>query len=107
MAGYQITGPVHLSAKENGIFVRTRFDLNRLMLNTIDCGLAVGLREAHGINVAIEPILMQILRTLEDCYRVGRKLTCAASSLMTDRPAANGDDRQKQHKPGANDSANA
>ena len=107
MGSYQITGTVQLSAKENGSLVRTRFDPNRLMLNTVDCGLAVGLREAHGINVEIEPILMQILRTLEDCYRLGRKLICAASSVMTDRPAANGDDRQQQHKPGANDSANA
>ena len=77
------------------------------MLSTIDYNLAVDRRKAHDINVVIDPILMQILRSLEDCYRVGRKLICTASSAMTDRPAAKGDDRQQQHKPGANDSANA
>ena len=99
-------GTAHLLAEANGSFVRTRFDLNKLMLNNIDFDLAVGLRKAHGINVAIEPILMQ-LGTLEDCHRLGRKLIYAVSPVRADRPEAKGDDRQQKHKPGANDSAYA
>ena len=84
-----------------------RFDLNTLMSNTVEHGLAVDLRKAHGINVAVEPILTQVLRTLEGCYRVGRKAISAVSLVRTDRPATNGDGRQQQHKSGASDSTNA
>ncbi|MAJ54649.1 MAG: hypothetical protein CBC67_01405 [Gammaproteobacteria bacterium TMED107] len=59
------------------------------------------------INVAIEPILLQVLRTLEGCHRVGRKMLSAVNLVRTDRPAANGDDRPQKHKPGANDAAKA
>ena len=92
-------------AEVNGSFVRNRFDLNRLMLSTIDYYLAVDRRKAHDINVVIDPILMQILRTLEGCHRVGRKLIYAVSLVRTDRTAAN--DRQQKHKPDATDSASA
>ena len=92
-------------AEVNGSFVRTRFDLSRLMLSTIDHNLAVDGRKADDINVVIDSILMQIPRTLEGCHRVVRKLIFAVSPVRTDRTAAN--DRQQKHKPGATDSANA
>ena len=75
------------------------------MLSTIDYNLAADRRKAHDISLVIDPILMQILRTLEGCHRVGRKLIYAVSPVRTDRTAAN--DRQQKHKPGATDSANA
>ena len=75
------------------------------MLSFIDYNLAVDRRKAHDINVVIDPILMQMLRTLEGCYRVGRQLIYVVSPVRTDRTAAN--DQQEKHKPGATDSANA
>jgi len=84
-----------------------RFDLNTLMSNTVEHDLAVDLRKAHGINVAVEPILMRVLRTLEDCHRVGRKAISAVSLARTDRATANEDGRQQQHKSGTSDSTNA
>ena len=66
-----------------------RFDLNTLMFNTIDYGLAVDLRQANGINVAVKPILTQVLRTLEDRDRVGSKAISAVSLVSTDRATAN------------------
>ena len=48
-------------AEVNGSFVRTRFDLYRLVLSTIDYNLAVDRHKAHDINVVIDPILKQIL----------------------------------------------
>ncbi|MBH74117.1 MAG: hypothetical protein CMM57_10795 [Rhodospirillaceae bacterium] len=59
------------------------------------------------INVAIEPILMQVRRTLEGCHRLGRKMLSAVKLVRTDRPAANGDDQQQKHKPCASDAAKA
>ena len=84
-----------------------RFDLNTLMLNTIDYDLAVDLRKANGINVAVKPILTQVLRTLEDRHRVGSKAISAASLVSTDRATANDDGRQQQHESGTSDSTNA
>ena len=66
-----------------------RFDLNTLMFNTIDYGLAVDLRQANGINVAVKPILTQVLRTLEDRDRVGSKAISAVRLVSTDRATAN------------------
>ena len=76
-----------------------------LMLSTFAYELAVDLRKAHGINVAIEPILIQILRTLEGFHRGGMKLICAVSPVRAGWSAVNGGDRQQKHRPGENDSA--
>ena len=77
------------------------------MFNTVGYGLAVDLRKANCINVAVKPILTQVLRTLEDCKRVGRKAISAVSLVSTDRATANDDGRQQQHESGTSDSANA
>ena len=77
------------------------------MFNTIDWGLAVDLRKANGIYVAVKPILTQVLRTLEDRHRVGSKAISAASLVSTDRATANDDGRQQQHESGTSDSTNA
>ena len=77
------------------------------MFNTVDYGLAVGLRKANGINVAIKPILTLVLRTLEDRHCVGSKAISAASLVSTDRATANDDGRQQQHESGTSDSINA
>lgn len=78
-----------------------------LMFNTIDWGLAVDLRKANGIYVAVKPILTQVLRTLEDRHRVGSKAISAARLVGTDRATANDDGRQQQHESGTSDSTNA
>ena len=77
------------------------------MFNTIDYGLALNLRKANSINVAVKPVLSQVLRTLEDCKRVGRKAISAVSLVSTDRATANDDGRQQQHESGTSDSINA
>ena len=78
-----------------------------LMFNTIDWGLAVDLRKANGIYVAVKPILTQVLRTLEDRHRVGSKAISAARLVGTDRATANDDGRQQQHESVTSDSTNA
>ena len=103
----QPPGAAHVPVKINGNFVSTRFDLNTPMFNTVDYGLAVDLRKEHGINVAVEPTLTRVLRTLEDCHRVGSKTISALSLARNDRATANEDGRQQQHKSGTSDSTNA